>query len=184
MPSDYTTYNSNSGSTTGAGTKKRGNGNSPWINFQNWIDKASTGGRNQKSSTGGTSAKAGRLVKVKPGRKKKVQEAARRRSERYSEGYSSRKKSTQDLKNEAETTNRVLNNSPRLFKNDFKSRVKNNETAYKQYRAKRRAEGDFKGKYYGPDEFKGDERMLAKWRASGSPKITKTLIKNYSKSKD
>lgn len=48
--------------------------------------------------------------------------------------------------------------------------TKANQDALFNYRLNRRLRGDFKGKYYGPDEFKGDEKKLSAWRAAGSPK--------------
>lgn len=48
--------------------------------------------------------------------------------------------------------------------------TKANQDALYNYRLNRRLRGDFKGKYYGPDEFKGSEKKLAAWRAAGSPK--------------
>lgn len=42
------------------------------------------------------------------------------------------------------------------------------------YRKNRMARGDYKGKYYGPDAFKGDMGKLKAWRKAGSPKdVTK-----------
>lgn len=146
----------------------------PWVSFQNWIDKASTGGRNQKPIPGnkpksapsfGSTSKSPNFSKSK-----NHQDAAKRKAERMSEGYKSRKSTTAEELGTAKYNKHVLNNSPKLFKNDAKSRAKNNETAFKNYRAKRIAEGDYKGKYYGPDEFKGDTKKLAAWRAAGSPK--------------
>lgn len=48
--------------------------------------------------------------------------------------------------------------------------AKANEESFRSYRNRRIKEHEFKGKYYGPDEFKGDLTKLSKWRAAGSPK--------------
>lgn len=45
-------------------------------------------------------------------------------------------------------------------------------------RYKRIAAGAYKGKYYGPDEFKGNLKLLKAWRVSGSPKDTKAFAKS------
>jgi hypothetical protein len=47
------------------------------------------------------------------------------------------------------------------------------ETA--NYRESRKRRGDFKGKFYGPDAFKGDMNVLKAWRMAGSPKDTKAF---------
>jgi hypothetical protein len=48
----------------------------------------------------------------------------------------------------------------------------------KVVRPKRIAEGKFKGKYYGPDEFKGDLKKLRAWREAGSPKDKSKFAKD------
>lgn len=37
-------------------------------------------------------------------------------------------------------------------------------------REDRRKAGEFKGKYWGPDEFKGNQSMINAWKAAGKPK--------------
>lgn len=52
-------------------------------------------------------------------------------------------------------------------------------------RMRRNASGDFKGKYYGPDELKGNISALQRWRDAGSPKDISKYIPNRSgKAKD
>jgi hypothetical protein len=50
-------------------------------------------------------------------------------------------------------------------------------TKLQAYRDKRISEHKFKGKYYGPDRFKGDLTSLKTWRAAGSPKNLKDFVK-------
>jgi hypothetical protein len=52
--------------------------------------------------------------------------------------------------------------------------VDNNMKNYREDMANR---GNYRGKYYGPDEFKGNLSMLDKWRKSGSPKNVKGFAK-------
>jgi hypothetical protein len=49
-------------------------------------------------------------------------------------------------------------------------------TKLQAYRDKRISEHKYKGKYYGPDEFKGSLTTLKSWRAAGSPKNTKDFV--------
>jgi hypothetical protein len=42
-------------------------------------------------------------------------------------------------------------------------------------RAARTKSGDFKGKYYGPDQFKGNMSILKSWRKAGSPDVNKFI---------
>jgi hypothetical protein len=53
-----------------------------------------------------------------------------------------------------------------------------NEGTKMAMRADRIKSGRFKGKYYGPDEFKGNLKLLKAWRISGSPKDTKAFAKS------
>lgn len=92
-----------------------------------------------------------------------AQRAAQRRAEGGYQHYSSTNKLSQAKRDEAKRNQSV---SP----SDVSTRAKNNENALWGYREKRKAAGNFKGKYYGPDVFKGDTAKLSKWRAAGSPK--------------
>jgi len=47
-------------------------------------------------------------------------------------------------------------------------------------RERRNAKGDFKGKYYGPDELRGNISALQRWRDAGSPKDISKYIPNRS----
>jgi hypothetical protein len=46
------------------------------------------------------------------------------------------------------------------------------------YRNYRKANNQYKGKYYGPDTFKGNMSLLKAWRKAGSPKDVKAFAKN------
>lgn len=47
------------------------------------------------------------------------------------------------------------------------------------YRKNRIANKEYKGKYYGPDAFKGDMNKLKAWRKAGSPKDVKAFAKSH-----
>jgi ribosomal protein L35AE/L33A len=46
---------------------------------------------------------------------------------------------------------------------------RSNDDKYVAAVAGRKKMGTFKGKYYGPDELKGNIRLLRKWKAAGKP---------------
>lgn len=99
--------------------------------------------------------------------KGKIQAAARRRTEktasdRYAESLE---------KNSVKYKTRA--------KIDARDPGKQDRPNVNEMRKRRIASGDFKGKHYGPDEFKGNLAVLKAWRRAGSPKDTAGFNKNY-----
>lgn len=100
-------------------------------------------------------------------RKPAVQNAAKRRASGYQHASTPGATKAERLKNARSDYKRRLSHKANANPAD---NSKDNEDAYFNYRQARMQKKDYKGKYYGPDEFKGNIQKLSKWRAAGSPK--------------
>jgi hypothetical protein len=74
---------------------------------------------------------------------------------------------------------------PTLYRERLDKNNPNNPNRYQAgmegYRKHKRDAGQFKGKYYGPDEFKGNLKMVDEWRKHGSPTDRKAFAKKFAK---